>query len=74
MHRIQYTELLDVVEIWVDSALRLTTRDLKLMNRLVSRQNGLGEAGVGQHAAAGDGKGQDGISWVSMTICTRGVG
>ena len=44
VHRIQYTELLDVVEIWVDSALRLTTRDLKLMNRLVSRQNGLGES------------------------------
>jgi len=44
VHRIQYTELLDVVEIWVDSALRLNTRDLKLMNRLVSRQNGLGES------------------------------
>ena len=44
VHRIQYNELVDVVEIWVDSALRLTTRDLKLMNRLVSRQNGLGES------------------------------
>jgi DSF synthase len=44
VHRIQYTELVDVVEIWVDSALRLTPRDLKLMNRLVSRQNGLGES------------------------------
>jgi DSF synthase len=44
VHRIQYTELLDVVEIWVNSALRLNPRDLKLMNRLVTRQNGLGES------------------------------
>ncbi len=44
VHRIQYSELIDVVEIWVDSALRLNPRDLKLMNRLVSRQNGLGES------------------------------
>jgi len=44
VHRIQYSELLDVVEIWVDSALRLNPRDLKLMNRLVSRQNGLGDS------------------------------
>ena len=44
VHKIQYPELLDVVEIWVDSALRLNVRDLKLMQRLVSRQNGLGES------------------------------
>lgn len=44
IHRIQLPELLDVVEIWVDAALRLTARDLKLMNRLVARQNGLGES------------------------------
>ena len=43
VHRLDFKELLDVVEIWVDSALRLTPRDLKLMQRLVSRQNGLGE-------------------------------
>ena len=42
VHRIEFSELLDVVQIWVDSALRLTPRDLKLMQRLVSRQNGLG--------------------------------
>jgi DSF synthase len=36
---ITYQELLDVVHLWVDGALRLTTRDLKLMQRLVSRQN-----------------------------------
>lgn len=44
VHRIEFSELLDVVHIWVDSALRLSPRDLKLMNRLVSRQNGLGES------------------------------
>jgi DSF synthase len=44
VHRIEFSELLDVVAIWVESALRLTPRDLKLMQRLVSRQNGLGES------------------------------
>ena len=44
VHRIEFAELLDIVEIWVDSALRLNPRDLKLMHRLVSRQNGLGES------------------------------
>ncbi len=44
VHRLDYPELLDVVEIWVDSALRINLRDLKLMQRLVSRQNGLGES------------------------------
>jgi DSF synthase len=43
VHRLEFKELLDIVEIWVDSALRLTTRDLKLMQRLVSRQNALHE-------------------------------
>jgi len=44
VHRIDFSELLDIVQIWVDAALRLTSRDLKLMQRLVSRQNGLGES------------------------------
>ncbi len=44
VHRIEFSELLDIVEIWVDSALRLNPRDLKLMQRLVSRQNGLNES------------------------------
>lgn len=43
VHRLEFKELLDIVEIWVDSAMRLTPRDLKLMQRLVSRQNGLNE-------------------------------
>lgn len=36
---ITYQELSDVVQLWVEGALRLTCRDLKLMQRLVSRQN-----------------------------------
>jgi len=44
VHRIEFAEVLDIVEIWVDAALRLNPRDLKLMQRLVSRQNGLGES------------------------------
>jgi DSF synthase len=36
---ITYQELSDVVHLWVDAALRLTYRDLRLMQRLVSRQN-----------------------------------
>lgn len=44
VHSISFDELNDVVQIWVDAALRLNLRDLKLMQRLVSRQNGLGES------------------------------
>jgi DSF synthase len=44
VHSITFEELLDVVQIWVDAALRINLRDLKLMQRLVSRQNGLGES------------------------------
>jgi DSF synthase len=36
---ITYQELMDVVLLWVDAALSLTNRDLKLMQRLVTRQN-----------------------------------
>lgn len=46
VHQISYEELEDVVDVWVDAALRLTPRDLKLMQRLVSRQNGLQEPAV----------------------------
>jgi len=44
VHRIEFSEVLDIVQIWVDAAMRLNPRDLKLMQRLVSRQNGLGES------------------------------
>jgi DSF synthase len=44
VHSIDFEELLHVVEIWVDSALRLNPRDLKLMHRLVNKQNHLGDS------------------------------
>ncbi|MGQ0524711.1 MAG: crotonase/enoyl-CoA hydratase family protein [Betaproteobacteria bacterium] len=43
VHKLDYAELLGVVEAWVDTALRLSIRDMKLMQRLVTRQSGLGE-------------------------------
>jgi DSF synthase len=43
VHKLDYGELLGVVEAWVDTALRLSIRDLKLMQRLVSRQTGLAD-------------------------------
>lgn len=36
---VSYNELLDGVEIWVDAALRLTPRDLRIMNRIVTAQS-----------------------------------
>ncbi len=44
VQKIELAELIDIVEIWVDCALRLNTRDLKLMQRLVSRQSGLADS------------------------------
>jgi DSF synthase len=36
---VSYEELLDITNVWVNAALRLEERDLKLMSRLVSSQN-----------------------------------
>jgi DSF synthase len=36
---VTYSELIKITEIWVDAALRLTTKDLKMMDRLISKQN-----------------------------------
>jgi DSF synthase len=55
VHKLDYEELIGVVEAWVDTALNLSHRDLKLMQRLVSRQNDLitgvrqDEPGVAKH-------------------------
>ena len=50
VHRLEFAELVDVVEIWVDAALRLNPIDLKLMQRLVKKQNQLGDsAGATMH-------------------------
>lgn len=37
---IGYSELMRVTDIWVDAALRLETKDVRMMERLVSRQTG----------------------------------
>jgi len=44
VQKIEIGELVDIVEIWVDCALRLNPRDLKLMQRLVSRQSCLSDS------------------------------
>ncbi len=36
---ITYKELIDIVHIWVEAAFKLTARDLKMMDRLIKRQN-----------------------------------
>jgi DSF synthase len=41
VHKLDYEELNNVVESWVDTALRLSPRDLKLIQRIVSRENEL---------------------------------
>lgn len=40
---ISYDELMRIAEIWVDAALRLGPKDLRMMERLVSRQSGKAE-------------------------------
>jgi DSF synthase len=40
---ISYTELMRVAEIWVDAALRLEAKDLRMMERLANRQAGKAE-------------------------------
>lgn len=39
-------ELVDVVKLWAEAACRLSRRDLRLMQRLVARQNDVGSAAV----------------------------
>jgi len=44
IHPVTREELMDVAMLWVDSALQLTTRDLRMMQRLVKAQNQLDRA------------------------------
>jgi DSF synthase len=46
---ISNAELMQIAEIWVDAALRLETKDLRMMERLVARQTGR----AGQSGAVG---------------------
>lgn len=41
---ISYVELMRITDIWVDAALRLEAKDIRMMERLVSRQTGKAEA------------------------------
>lgn len=45
-----YEELIRITEIWVDAALRLDARDLRMMERLVSRQTGRAAGATDSHA------------------------
>lgn len=47
-NRVPYEELLDITELWVDSALQLTERELKTMQRLVRAQNRRGQKSTNQ--------------------------
>lgn len=38
-NKISYDELIDIAKIWTDAAFKLTDKDLRMMNRLVNRQN-----------------------------------
>lgn len=38
VERVSYEELIDIVKIWVNAALKLERKDLRMMQRLVSRQ------------------------------------
>jgi len=43
---ITYSELMRVSDIWVDAALRLETKDVRMMERLVNRQTGKAETDI----------------------------
>lgn len=43
---VTYDELVRITEIWVDAALRLSAKDVRMMERLVSRQTGKAEAAM----------------------------
>src|SRR6185369_3471701 len=51
IHPVTREELDGIVGLWVDAALRLTERDLRMMNRLVRAQVRRMEAGPGAEAA-----------------------
>jgi DSF synthase len=38
-NKVSYDELIDVAKIWVDAAFKLSEKDLKMMGRLIERQN-----------------------------------
>jgi DSF synthase len=51
-HRISYQELIDITDIWVDAALTLSPKDLKVIERLVRAQNRVTAPAVASGRAA----------------------
>lgn len=49
---VSYDELVRITEIWVDAALRLEAKDLRMMERLVNRQTGKAHAAAGADSHA----------------------
>lgn len=47
---IAYAELMRIADIWVDAALRLESKDLRMMERLITRQSGKADSGEASHA------------------------
>ena len=47
---ISYDELIRIAELWVDAALRLETKDLRMMERLVARQNSKNHSAITQES------------------------
>ena len=43
-NQVSYKELADIAEVWADAALKLTSKDLRMMERLVRRQTAKAEA------------------------------
>jgi DSF synthase len=52
---ISYVELMKIAEVWVDAAMRLEPKDLRMMERLVSRQNGKAGTSTALNCAPLDG-------------------
>jgi len=50
---VSYQELLGITEIWVDAALRIEPKDLRMMERLIARQGGKLETAAAGSAAEG---------------------
>ena len=38
-NQVSYKELEDIASVWADAALKITEKDLKMMSRLINRQN-----------------------------------
>ncbi|MHB1237118.1 MAG: crotonase/enoyl-CoA hydratase family protein, partial [Gallionella sp.] len=50
---VTYQEMMDITDVWVEAALKLTEKDLKVMDRFVrSQQKLFGKKDPAQHAGA----------------------